>query len=194
MNNEGVKSGDFVIPGDVLGVGEEFMPGIGAYEEDGIIYSSVAGIVDLDMQKRKASVEARTDLPPVPREGDAVICEVVDLRSQMAMVELLAKSGQLDRALSIPTKGRVYISQSSKRYVTNLQNEFRIGDILRARVRDTRKYPVELSTVDADLGVILGLCTKCRHVLKKKGSKLTCPNCGNVETRKMASDYGEGSI
>lgn len=195
MKDEGVKSGDFVIPGAVLGVGEEFMPGEGAYEEEGIIHSSVAGIVDLDMDKRKASVEARTDTPPVLNEGDDIICEIVDVRQQMALVELLAKMGKSDRALSTPTtKARIYISHANKRYVTKLQNEFRIGDLVRARMRDTRKTPYELSTVGSELGVLLAYCTKCRHILKKKGSKLECPSCGNVETRNMAQDYGNAKV
>ncbi|HPR41893.1 MAG TPA: exosome complex RNA-binding protein Csl4 [Candidatus Methanofastidiosa archaeon] len=195
MKDEGIKSGDFVIPGAVLGVGEEFMPGEGAYEEEGIIHSSVAGIVDLDMEKRKASVDARTDTPPVPREGDEVICEIVDVRPQMALVELLVKTENVNRALSAPTtKGRVYIAHANKRYVTKLQNEFRIGDIIRARMRDTRKTPYELSTVGSELGVLLAYCTKCRHTLVKKGTKLECPACGSVETRNMASDYGNVKI
>ena len=195
MKDEGKKSGDFVIPGAVLGVGEEFMPGEGAYEEEGIIHSSVAGIVDLDMEKRKASVAAKTDTPPVPKEGDEVICEIVDVRPQMALVEIVVKTDNIERALSAPTtKGRVYIAHANKRYVTKLQNEFRIGDIIRARMRDTRKTPYELSTVGSDLGVLLAYCTKCRHILKKKGTKLECPFCGNVETRNMASDYGNAKI
>lgn len=195
MSEEGIKSGDFVIPGDELGVAEEFMPGEGAYEEDGIIRASVAGIVTLDMNKRMASVEARTDTPPVPEEGDVVVCEVVDIRPQMLLVELLALSGHEDRAISAPsTKGRVYISQSSKHYVTNLSNEFSIGDVIRARVRDARKFPLELSTVGDDLGVIFGLCSQCRSPLTKKDGKLECLQCGNTESRNMASDYGSGKI
>ncbi|MHC1604885.1 MAG: exosome complex RNA-binding protein Csl4 [Candidatus Methanofastidiosia archaeon] len=194
MKKDEIKSGDFVIPGDVLGVGEEFMAGEGAHEKDGIICSSVVGIVDLDMMKRKASVEAKTDTPPTLNEGDVIICEIVDIRQQMALVEIVAKRGQENRAISSSKKARIYISQSSKRYVTNLQNEFRIGDIARARVRDARKSPIELSTVGDDMGIILALCTKCRHVLKKKGGKLECPSCGSAESRKMAVDYGQGRI
>ncbi|MHC1598277.1 MAG: exosome complex RNA-binding protein Csl4 [Candidatus Methanofastidiosia archaeon] len=194
MKDEGLKSGDFVIPGDVLGVGEVFMPGEGTYEDEGIIYSNVTGVVDLDMNKRKASVEAKSNVPPVLIEGDPVICEIVDLRSQMALVDLIAKCGHEDRALTMSPKGRIYISQSSKHYVTNLQNEFRIGDLVRARVRDGRKSPIELSTIGDDMGVILALCTKCRTAMKKKDGKLECPKCGSIESRNMSQDYGKGNL
>ncbi len=195
MSEEGIKSGDFVIPGDVLGVAEEFMPGEGAYEEHGDIRAAVAGTVDLDMNKRMASVTANTSVPPSPNEGDQVVCEVVDIRPQMLLVELLAMSGQEDRAIAVPsTKGRVYISQSSKKYVTNLQSEFAIGDFIRARVRDARKFPLELSTVGDDLGVIFGFCTKCRTPMRRADGKLECPECGSVETRNLAEDYGKGKI
>lgn len=47
------KNGEFVLPGDLLGVSEEFIPGYGAYEDGGKVYSSIAGIAKLDFEKRK---------------------------------------------------------------------------------------------------------------------------------------------
>lgn len=189
-----MKDGEFVLPGTFLGVAEEFLPGKGAFEEDGKVYAATIGIAQYDMRGRRARVRPVVSQPPVPREGDVVICQVVSLREKMALVEILALKGHEDRNVTGSTKARIYISQSSQRYVKDLTNEFRINDVVRARVRRVRKEPLELSTVEEDLGVIRALCTKCRTVLKRKGNTLECPSCGNIEMRKLASDYGQGVV
>jgi exosome complex component CSL4 len=189
-----MKDGEFVLPGSFLGVVEEFTPGRGAYEEDGKIYSATIGIAQYDMKGRKAQVTPRVRQPPSPSAGDVVICEVVAMREKMALVEILALKGHEDRKVTGSTKARIYISQSSQRYVKHLSNEFHVSDIVRARVRMVNKVPLELSTVDANLGVIHASCSKCRTSLKRKDNSLECPNCGNIEMRKLASDYGTGQM
>jgi exosome complex component CSL4 len=189
-----MKNGEFVLPGSFLGVAEEFLPGEGAFEENGKVYAATIGIAQYDMKGRRAEVKPMVSQPPAPGEGDVVICLVVALREKMALVEILALKGHEDREVTGSTKARIYISQSSQRYVKDLTNEFRINDVVRARVRRVQKEPLELSTVGDDLGVIRALCIKCRSVLKRKGNTLECPNCGNIEMRKLASDYGEGVV
>ncbi|MFQ6087741.1 MAG: exosome complex RNA-binding protein Csl4 [Candidatus Methanofastidiosia archaeon] len=188
------KSGDFVVPGELLGVAEEFLPGLGAYEEDGKIYSSICGYLDFNMKKRFAFVHPKVDLPPTPKEGDTVICEVVNIKEKMAYINIIALRGREEREITGSTKARIYISQSAKRYVQRLSNEFRTGDIVRARVLDTKRENIEVSTVGADFGVIRALCTKCRTPLRQRGNKLECPDCGHLEIRKIASDYGSGKL
>ena len=50
------KSGLFVVPGDRLGVIEEFTSGSGTYVEDGIIHSKITGCTLLDMLNKQVSV------------------------------------------------------------------------------------------------------------------------------------------
>lgn len=189
-----MKDGEFVLPGSCLGVVEEFSPGEGAYEEDGRIYSAVIGTAQYDMKGRRAQVKPRVSQPPSPGYGDIVIVQVVAVKEKMALVEILALRGHEDRDVTGSTKARIYISQSSQRYVKELTDEFRTNDIVRARVRKADKPPYELSTASEELGVIQALCTKCRTVLRRKGNALECPNCGNIEMRKLASDYGKGRM
>lgn len=72
-----VKNGDLVLPGDYLGVIEEFLPGDGVREENGELYATRAGKVRIDSDKMEISVEPVTDVPPLPRVGDVVIGRVV---------------------------------------------------------------------------------------------------------------------
>ncbi len=48
-----VKSGDFVMPGDVLGVSEQFLPDKWTYDDEGYIRASVLGTVDINSSKKK---------------------------------------------------------------------------------------------------------------------------------------------
>ena len=56
----GRKNGTFVVPGDYLGVIEEFLPGRGTYIDDGNIHSSTTGHLLLDSNTRQISVYQKT--------------------------------------------------------------------------------------------------------------------------------------
>ncbi len=170
------------------------MPGRGAYEEDGRIYASTIGIAQYDMKGRKAEVNPIVRQPPTPKAGDIVICHVERMREKMALVEIVAMQEYKDREVTGSTKARIYISKVARRYVKQMSDQFHIGDIVRARVRKAHKPPLELSTMGKGQGVIRALCSKCRTVLQRKGNVLECPNCSNIEMRKLASDYGEGRM
>jgi exosome complex component CSL4 len=189
-----MKDGELVMPGSFLGVVEEFLPGRGAFEEDGKIYASTIGIAQYDMKGRRAEVKPVVKQPPTPTSGDTVICQVVLMREKMALVDILALEGYEDREVTGSTKARIYISQTAQRYVKDLASQFHANDTVRARVRKAEREPYELSTASSDLGVVRALCSKCRTVLKRKGNVLECPECGNIEMRKLASDYGKGRV
>jgi exosome complex component CSL4 len=47
------KSGHLVLPGERLGVIEEFIPDSGTFVKDGVIYSKIIGRSLVDLQNRK---------------------------------------------------------------------------------------------------------------------------------------------
>ena len=47
------KSGQFVVPGERLGVIEEFTPSSGTYVQEGVIYSKVTGHALLDLPNKR---------------------------------------------------------------------------------------------------------------------------------------------
>ena len=61
------KSGDFVLPGDALGVTEEFVPSEWTYEDEGRIRSLVAGTVSVDNKNKKISIIPKTSSPSMLR-------------------------------------------------------------------------------------------------------------------------------
>lgn len=87
------------------------------------------------------------------------------------------------RSLVTSFSGAIHISQADKGYVSKLSDEFRIGDLVEARVTRLMGVDnVDLTTAEDELGVLKAMCTKCRHFMKKIGEKeVKCPNCGRKE-------------
>jgi len=189
-----IKTGDFVIPGDFLATAEEFVPGDGAYEEDGKIYSACTGVVLVDVRTKHISVFSRTLGPPALKRDDVVVGRVEDVRDQSASVYIGVLRGREDRELPLPNMGSIHVSQVHTGYVEDMRRQFKPGDIVRARVMNARRAPVQLLTAGDDLGVIVAACSRCHTLLEREDSKLRCSECGNVEFRKLADDYRQGVI
>ncbi|AFD00483.1 putative RNA-binding protein [Methanocella conradii HZ254] len=187
-----MPEGEFVIPGDMIGTSEEFIPGKGTYEDKGNIYAVTTGRVVYNKKERSVSVEPVTNTPPTPREGDIVIGRVTDIKGSVALVELSRIKGHLDREIAGNTQAAIHISNVKDSYVQDLSREFGYQDIVKAKVIDTKN--MRLSTVDKNLGVLTSQCQRCRVTLVLEGNRLKCPKCEKRETRKLSSDYGKGII
>ncbi|MBP1912304.1 exosome complex RNA-binding protein Csl4 [Thermococcus stetteri] len=185
-----VKNGDLVLPGDYLGVIEEYLPGEGVREENGELYATRAGRVRINPEKMEIRVEPVTDIPPLPKVGDVVIGRVVEVKPQAVIVQLISIEGrENDREIATSKLAGIHISEIKDGFVEDITKEFKIGDIIRAKVIANEKSPIQLSTKGPDLGVVYALCSRCRTPLIRRGDKLICPRCGNVETRKLSSLY-----
>jgi len=102
------KSGQFVVPGDRLGVIEEFVPGPGTYEENGTIYSFATGRALVDVLNKQVSVFPKTRFLPVPKVGSIVIGQVRDAQSKIAVVRISCKPGDILRAKVVSDKNRTF--------------------------------------------------------------------------------------
>jgi len=176
----------FVIPGDRIGLVEEYVAGNGVYEENGEILAAVAGKVIV--RERTVNVEPVKKLPCIEKD-DIVLGRVVDLRNSMALVELARKRG-FDRSLMHTGIAALHVSNVQKEYLKDIGDAIGYMDIIKARVMDTRN--LKLSTKEGEMGVLKAICSVCKHELIREGKVLKCPNCGNVEKRKTSSDYGKG--
>ncbi len=186
-----MMEGSFVLPGDVVGSAEEFVPGDCTYAKEGMIFATTAGLVKVDPKTRSASVIPKTNAPVRLCQGDIVVGEVIDLKDSLVIVSLAFKKGHEDRPIS-DEEATIHISNVRNSYVKDLRNLFSLRDILKAKIVDERQ--MRLSTGDEDLGVIKAYCNRCLTGLMRKDGKLVCPNCGNTETRKTSNEYGLGVV
>jgi exosome complex component CSL4 len=186
--NEKANTGDLVVPGDKIGVIEEYVPSEGTYEESGTIFSSRIGVILIDKAEKKVKVFRRLNKPIPPNNGDIVIGKIVSVHKQVAEVSIARIRSQ---NLTSSASGLIHISQVSDEYTDSLDSVFRPGDVVRARIVNASHLPYQLSTAGSTLGVLYTLCSRCGNPLVLTGSRLSCPACYNVEGRKLSLNYGK---
>lgn len=178
----------FVLPGEEIAPLEEYLPGDGAYEEDGVVYSEYAGFLTLDPLEKIAVVKPVKDTGAL-HKGDIIYGVIRSIRSMMAVVDALEIEGRT-REIAGSTNGTLHISKMSTRYVSDVERVFRLGDTIRAVVVSGTPS-LQLSTARADLGVVLALCRKCRKPMIKKGKVLYCEDCELTDSRPVSTRYGQ---
>ena len=185
------KSGQIVVPGDRLGVIEEFTPGSGTYEYEGTIYSSATGRALMDLLNKQVSVYPKAHVTSVPSVGTIVTGQVLEVQSKQATIRIFQVE---DRVLSGFFGGLLHIGDISPRYLESMHDACKAGDFVRARVISEKNRVFHLTTNEKDLGVIHSFCSRCGQSLMQKRFIMRCPECGNTERRKTAADYGKGEI
>ena len=185
------KSGHLVVPGERLGVIEEFIPDSGTYVKDGVIYSKIVGRSLVDLQNRRVSVYPVINGVVVPKLSGVVVGQVGNAQSDNVLVRIF-KVG--NKKISGDFGGILHISDVSDRYVNSMNEVCKPGDIIRAKVISEKNRIFHLSTNDKNLGVVDAFCSRCGSLLEPERFELHCPKCGNIEKRKMAPDYGKEAI
>jgi exosome complex component CSL4 len=185
------KSGHLVVPGERLGVIEEFIPDSGTYVKDGIIYSKVVGCSLMDLQTRRVSVYPVADGVVVPKVGSIVIGQIGNAQSDNVLVRIFRVG---NKKLSGNFGGILHVSDVSDRYVDLMSDVVKPGDIVRAKVISEKNQVFHLSTNDKGLGIVHAFCSRCSTLLDQQGYDLKCPKDGNVERRKIAPDYGKEQV
>jgi exosome complex component CSL4 len=185
------RSGHMVLPGERLGVIEEFIPDSGTYSKDGVIYSKVVGCALMDMLNRKVSVYPLINEASVPKVGVKVMGQVGNAQSDNVLVRIF-KVGP--KKITGVFSGILHISDVQDRYVESMNEACRTGDVIRAKVISEKNQIFHLTTVDKDLGVVYAFCSRCGNMLEQRRNEMHCTRCGNIEERKTAMDYGKEDL
>ena len=185
------KSGHLVLPGERLGVIEEFIPDSGTYVKDGVIYSKIVGRTLMDLVSKRVSIYPLITVASVPKVSTTVVGQVGNAQSDNVLVRIF-KIGP--KRLSGVFTGILHISDVQERYVKSMNDVCKPGDIIRTKVISNKNQVSHLSTKDNDLGVLYAFCSRCSSLLESKRHQMQCPKCGNIERRKITSDYGKEEI
>ncbi|MFX1571022.1 MAG: exosome complex RNA-binding protein Csl4 [Promethearchaeota archaeon] len=191
MSKKSPKDGDIIITGDYLGVVEEFLPDKqSTYTKEGKIYATKTGLITIDNKAKKIEISTHQEKDrKVVKIGDIVIGVILFLRLYSVGVSFYTINKKIH--FNSNYFGNIHVSQISDKYVEKIHDAFQITDIVRARVVEQEFNEYKLSTTGKHLGVIYADCVICGNPLSKDGyNKLKCERCGNVETRKIAIDYG----
>jgi len=179
-------SDEKVIPGEPLGVIEEYIAGRNVYvdPENHVLRSMLLGILRRDNIEHVVAVDPLKE-PRTLSKGDIVYGYLDGVRETIAFVKVIYVENRkllLLRPYSavLPSP---YISADP---VRNIFNVYSYGDILRAYVAEEGGPPYVLSTRGREYGVVIARCPQCMSVLKKRGGTLVCPKCG-IRVRKKTS-------
>jgi exosome complex component CSL4 len=183
------KTGQLVVPGDRLGVIEEFIPDAGTHVQDGVIYSKVIGRVLIDLVHKRVSVHQLIGPSRVPALGTTVLAQVSNAQSDTAGARIFEIG---EEKINGVFTGILHVSDVALRYVDSMYDVCKAGDIIRAKVVSEKNRTYHLSTKDKNLGVVYAFCSNCGTFLEPRRQAMHCPKCGRIEKRKIASDYGRG--
>ena len=186
----GMKKNSVVLPGDELAISEEYLPGKYAYDDSGRIRALLAGRVVEDMVNREISVKPAA-VARTLAVGDYVTGQVEAVQSNSAGVRIYYHNGKpTEKGFS----GMLLLRREPPGRGARTRTYVKLGDIVRARVSSTLNAIIQLSIDDPRSGVIFALCGKCGRPLLGAGNRAKCEECGNVEERKFANDFGQSPI
>jgi len=174
---------EVLTPGEPIGLIEEYIGYDGTYEDEkGVIRGKYLGIVYIDHIKREAHVK-RIKEPLLVKVGDEVIGRIFNISGVFGYVRIEIKNNKpLDRSFT----GVLY----PHRMVKDINNVYRVGDHIYARVISLRNRTIHLSIAGKNYGVIKPFCRYCGTLLVKvRNNELKCPKCGNKENRKLSAYY-----
>ncbi len=178
----------YVAPGQYLGTEEEFIPGEGTYEDNGRIYSSCAGTVEVDERNYKVSIKGK-EKSINAEVGDEIIGVVSEINEPIVVVmsEYLIRNGKI---YEYQNRTLVHASRIMGHFLDQASRAVKIRDVVKGRVVSTRGK-IDLSLERPDDGVIYAFCSRCRKPLEKVNNGLYCRYCQRNEMRKISSKYGE---
>ncbi|MBD3254433.1 MAG: RNA-binding protein [Candidatus Lokiarchaeota archaeon] len=191
MEKKSVKNKDIVLTGQYLGVVEEFLPNdISTYIENGEIHATKSGMINIDNKRNIDILTHQEKDRKTVKIGDIVLGTIVFMRKYSVGINFYTINSKLHFNSSY--FGNIHVSQIANRFIEKITDAFQLTDIVRAKVIEQNVNEYNLSTVGKEFGVVHSDCSICGTTLQKIGfNKLRCPLCGNLEKRKIASDYGD---
>ncbi len=181
-------------PGDVLAASEEMLPGPGAYDDGTDVRAAAYGEEVVDTQNFAVGIKPIVRGVTTIEAGDIVLGEISVVRPQMAGVTIIDVRGKSGRSILQAVEGTLHVSGIDRRYIKDVGDEYRAGDVIRAKVIKIRGGP-QLVTDRPEYGILRATCPNDGLVLEKvSASKLKCTECDKVVIGKVASDYGSGRV
>lgn len=185
--------GRIVEPGTPLAYSEELSAGPGTFDDGTQVRAAVYGTEKVDPQTLTVSVQPAGKSVALIEKGDIVVGVVTYIKPEtLASVKILAVRGKEGRSLLQPVEGTLHVSKIDARYIKFVDEEYKCGDYIRAKVIGTKGGP-QLATDKPDLGCIKAFGPSGNQLVLE-GRRLKDPESGLSFTRKVANDYGSGAV
>ncbi|XP_025405176.1 exosome complex component CSL4 [Sipha flava] len=161
--------------------------GKGTYKRQDYIYSSVAGIVNVDDSNKISVIEVLSkDKTIVPAPGDIVTAMVTTINQDMCKCLITSVCGH--------ELNETYRSSLRKQDVRTKEIDkidmlqcFRPGDIILARILPmTEAHTFKLTTAENELGVVIACSEYGFPMIPISWTEMQCTKTNVIETRKVA--------
>lgn len=177
------------VPGQRLCVADKNnVAGAGTYEQQGYIYSKLAGTVKLVTNDKIRTVEVHgvTEQSIVPAPGDVVTAMITVVNQRFCKCSIKCVG---DIVLTRPYKGilRKEDVRSIDKDKMEMYKCYRPGDIILARVMPmTEIHTYQLSTAENELGVVIAHSDEGVAMVPISWTQMQCPKSLCKEFRKVA--------
>jgi len=167
-----------VLPGERLGVIEEYLPGMGVKAlKSGHLVAAYGGYAEYDRKNHIVSVRPlRAVRKPVV--GDTVLARVREIQEKVIWSDILVILGS---KLTTSYSGALLRKGQGLDYVP--------GDIYLAKVVDELSGIYTLSVEGKELGLVQGFCDICGRPLTLKLNHLECRQCRRAYRKKISVHY-----
>jgi exosome complex component CSL4 len=196
MINKKSTNYDMILPGDHVAFIEEFESGKNTFVLDGSIRSLSLGIKEYDFKKRQVTIE-RKKKANFPQIGDVIVGYIEMLFGSMISIRILyLNNKKFDSGLSAIASTRITSESGGwnhrkERGERRIKFVYRVGDIVRGRIYSLLNSSAHATISDKDLGVIYCICYICGGDTVKLNNTIKCIECGMMEEKKLASDFGK---
>lgn len=182
-----------VEPGTALAYSEELLAGPGTYDDGTQLRAAVYGVPHTDPKSMTLSVVPAGKAVAAIEKGAIVVGQVSYIKPEaLASVRIVGVRGKEAASLLQVVEGTLHIGKIDQRYVARIDDEYRCGDVIRAKVIGIKGGP-QLATDKPDLGCLRAFSPE-GNLLIRDGNRLMDPETGASYTRKMAEDYGSGAV
>ncbi|MEA3191603.1 MAG: exosome complex component [Thermoplasmata archaeon] len=182
-----------VEPGTPLAYSEELSAGAGTFDDGTQVRAAVYGTEQVDPKTLTVTVVPAGKQVATIEKGDVVVGVVTYIKPEtLASIKILAVRGKEGRSLLQPVEGTLHVSKIDARYIKFVDEEYKCGDYVRAKVIGTKGGP-QLATDKPDLGCIKAFAPTGNQLVLE-GRKLKDPETGQLFVRKTATDYGSGMV
>jgi len=172
------------IPGDKIGIIEEFESGKNTFEDGHNVRATVIGTVEIDKKSRIAQVQnIRTS--GIPEVDDVVIGTVAAVMSSMIAVSI-------NYVNNIRTKSNVECICQTRHF--RKKNIALLNDIVVLRIIAHKNGTIHASINEPEFGVLFTKCKKCGGPVIPMRDAIKCTECNWIDERKLSNNFGKNNF
>ncbi len=173
-----------IIPGDKIGIIEEYESGKNTFEDGHNVRSTTVGNTDIDKKNRIAQVQRLSSLG-IPEVDDIVVGTVAAVMSSMIAVSI-------NYVNNVRTKSNVECICGTRHF--RKKNIALVNDIVVLRIVAHKNGTIHASIDDPELGILYTKCKKCGGKVIPMRDAIKCTDCNWIDERKLSNNFGKNNF